>query len=324
MRHLHLHRKHMWWIVMVLATVGIMLVFQIFIMAQDSPPPRQENAKPGVTKPTENKIEVPEVAKMIEAYTVAYNRGDAKALAECWRENGELITPNGEHIVGRAAIQKQFEAIFSAEKGAKLELLHLNVRRLTPDAAVEEGMARVTRPGKPTIDGAYVATHVRENGQWRLDNVRELEQSAPPSRREELRGLEGFIGSWIDRGQDSTIESKFLWTKNYNFIHHTFKITSPDTEDLEGVEIIGWDPNTQEIRSWIFDTDGSFGEGVWHQRGNHWVVKISSTLHDGRKTSATQIYRLADADTITWESLGRQVNGQRLPNVGPVNAVRVK
>ncbi len=93
-------------------------------------------------------------------------------------------------------------------------------------------------------------------------------------------------------------------------------------DDLEGTQVIGWDPAAGTIRSWMFDSDGGFGEGTWSKKGNSWIVKFSQVLPDGRKASATNIYTLIDANTFTWKSIGRKVDGEFLPNVEEVKMVR--
>ena len=47
---------------------------------------------------------------------------------------------------------------------------------------------------------------------------------------------------------------------------HSFK-AGKDGFQLSGTEVIGWDPTSRSIRSWVFDSDGSFGQAVWTRRG---------------------------------------------------------
>jgi len=93
-------------------------------------------------------------------------------------------------------------------------------------------------------------------------------------------------------------------------------------DDLEGTQVIGWDAAAGTIRSWMFDSDGGFGEGTWSKKGDKWVVKFSQVLPDGRKASATNIYTLAGNDTFTWKSVGRKVGDEFLPNIDEVKMVR--
>ena len=133
-----------------------------------------------------------------DAYTAAYNRGDAKAVARLWSEKGQWIGPDGKPVEGRAAIQKELEKMFAAGKGLHLELLDFSVRFVTPDVAVEEGKVRVTRPGEAPSDSTYIAVDSKQHGLWLLDTVRETETPAAeeesgPSRR--CKSLAGWSGS---------------------------------------------------------------------------------------------------------------------------------
>src|SRR5208337_4620261 len=88
-----------------------------------------------------------------------------------------------------------------------------------------------------------------------------------------------------------------------------FKVEGKEAILHDGTEIIGWDPRANRIRSWVFDSDGGFGENVWVHDGNRWLIKYSGTLADGSEASATQILTKVDATTATLQSRDRIVNG---------------
>ena len=83
-------------------------------------------------------------------------------------------------------------------------------------------------------------------------------------------------------------------------------------DDLEGTQVIGWDPAAGTIRSWMFDSDGGFGEGIWSKKDNSWIVKFSQVLPDGRKASATNIYTLDRCEHVHLE-IDRPEGGRRVP-----------
>jgi uncharacterized protein (TIGR02246 family) len=259
-----------------------------------------------------------------DAYTDAYNRGDAGAVAKLWSEKGQWISPDGKTVEGRTAIQKELEAMFVKNKGARLELLDFSVRFVTPEVAVEEGKVRVTRPGEEPSESTYIAIDHRQEGKWLLDTVRETDlpteaESGPDSPLQELAWI---VGDWGDTSPDADISTTVSWTKNKAFLNYSFKVSVPGMEDLEGTQVIGWDSAAGTIRSWMFDSDGGFGEGTWTKRDNQWVIKFKQVLPNGRKASATNIYTVIDHDTITWQSIGREVDGQFMDNVGPIKVVR--
>jgi uncharacterized protein (TIGR02246 family) len=260
-----------------------------------------------------------------DSYTAAYNRGDAKAVARLWSEKGQWIEPDGKPVEGRAAIEKELQKMFAEGKGLHLELLDFSVRFVTPDVAVEEGKVRVTRPGETPSDSTYIAVDSKQHGHWLLDTVRETdlpaaeEESGPDSPLQELGWL---VGQWGDASRDAAISTTVNWTKNKTFLNYSFKVSVPGVDDLEGTQVIGWDPAAQTIRSWMFDSDGGFGEGTWTKKDNHWVIKFKQVLPDGRKASATNIYTIVDANTVTWQSIGREIDGKFMDNVGPIKVIR--
>jgi uncharacterized protein (TIGR02246 family) len=267
------------------------------------------------------------IRAMADSYVAAYNRGDAKAVANCWSEKGQWITPDGKPVEGRAAIQKELEVMFALAKGLRLEILDFNVRFVTPDVAIEEGKVRVTQPGEAPSDSTYIAVDHKQDGKWLLNTVRETdepaaeEEAGPDSPLQELGWLVGEWGNG-DSTMGVTASTKVNWTKNKAFLNYSFKISVPGMDDLEGTQVIGWDPAAGTIRSWMFDCDGGIGEGTWTKKDNHWIVKFKQILPDGGKASATNIYTIVDNNTITWQSIGREIDGQFMENVGPIKIVR--
>jgi hypothetical protein len=167
---------------------------------------------------------------------------------------------------------------------------------------------------------------VKRDGNWLLDRVSEEEPPAatepPQSAYEHLKDLEWMIGSWIDSDENATIQTDCQWTKNQNFINRSFAVVIGDQVDLAGMQMIGWDPATNQIRSWVFDSDGGFSEGKWTRKGDRWVIQQTGTLPDGRKSSETNIIKRVDDNSFTWKSVQRAVQDDLLPDVDEVLIVR--
>ena len=267
----------------------------------------------------QNAADVAAVMAATDAYTAAYNRGDAKAIAECWCEKGEYVSPTGEKLKGRENIQKGLEEFLSDNKGLQVQLAGRSVWLVTADTAIENGTAKVTHAGETATETAYEAVYVRlPGGAWKVDSIREKELPVvvPPSER--LKGLEWIIGEW---GGEKA-QAKFEWAWNKNYIKATFKADMQDKMPLEGNQVIGWDPVAGAIRSWVFDSDGAHAEGIWKQNGNRWLIKFTNVLTDGTKATATNIYTRIDDNTCTWQSVGRQVDGHFMPNIPEFKIVR--
>lgn len=263
------------------------------------------------------------IRKAIASYVAAFNARDAKSLAAHFTERGEMFTPDGGRVQGRAEIEKDFSVNFENAKQANLEVLAVEVEVLSPTVAVETGTARVVAPNAEPSDTRYKAVHIKTNGGWKLDSVREEEApAAAPSHFENLQDLQWMIGRWSDTSDAANVESSCRWTTNRNFIVQSFKVYVEDRVDFEGTQVIGWDPALQTIRSWTFDSDGGFGAGRWSNDGARWTVQTLNVLPDGRRGSSTNIYEVVNGDTVRYRSIGRQVDGEPLPSVGPVTLVR--
>src|SRR5215212_5445406 len=87
------------------------------------------------------------IRKADDAYVEAYNTQDAKAIASMWSPEAVYVDPEtGKEAVGREEIEKEFADTFANLKDARLEVNAESIRFLSPNVAVETGMARIVRP----------------------------------------------------------------------------------------------------------------------------------------------------------------------------------
>lgn len=263
------------------------------------------------------------IRKTVESYVAAYNAGDAKKLAEMWSPEAIYINPeSGEEAVGREAIEEQFAAIFAANKDVKLAATTDAVNFVSPGVAVENGTAKVLRPNEDPEESTYSAVYVKRDGKWLLDRVTEEDIPVVMSHYEQLKDLDWMIGTWVDKDDQAIVVTDCRWTKNRNFIRRMFSLTVNDRIEVSGMQIIGWDPAEKQIRSWVFDSDGGFGQGVWSKKDKSWYIQTLGTAPDGSKASSTGIMTVLDDNTFTWQSVNRFAGGDVLPNVDEVVVVR--
>ena len=142
------------------------------------------------------------------------------------------------------------------------------------------------------------------------------------SHHEKLKELEWMIGTWVDEDEEARVETTCQWTKNQTFLTRFFTVSVRDRVEMAGVQIVGWDPAAQQIRSWVFDSDGGFGEGMWTKKDKQWHVHSKGTLPDGGQSTSVNIITHVDDDTFTWQVVNRVVDGELLPNVDEVVVVR--
>jgi uncharacterized protein (TIGR02246 family) len=263
------------------------------------------------------------IRKAVESYVAAFNQGDAKGLSAMWTPEAVYLNPvNGDRAIGREAIERQFEGIFAEVKGIKLEASTDSVQFVSPSVAVEHGMAKIIHAGQPPEESEYSAVYVKRDGQWLLDRVTEQAIVEPISHYEQLKDLEWMVGRWTDQNDQSTVTTDCNWTKNNNFLVRSFNVQIRDQADMSGMQFIGWDPSTKQIRSWVFDSDGGFGQGTWSKKGNRWYIHQNGVLPDGRKTSAVNIFTYLDDNNCTLQSVNRSVDGELLPNIDEVKITK--
>jgi uncharacterized protein (TIGR02246 family) len=260
------------------------------------------------------------IRQAASAYVEAFNRGDAAGLAAYWCDDAEFISPAGDVYQGRQAIQEGFETFFAEKSGAKLDVAVTSIRIDGAESAVEHGTSRVTVGDEVLSETQYAARYERRDGKWLLKSVREADKA--PSHHEQLKELAWLIGDWVDRDGEYAVKTSCRWTKNKNFIARSFAVSAGDLVELEGTQVIGWDADKKVIRSWLFDSDGGFGVGVWSKSGDGWTIQALRVLSDGRKGSAVNVLTPIDENSFTLESTGRAIGGEILPNIGPVTVVR--
>ncbi len=288
--------------------------------------PIAEPAAPAVQASTDVAVSPDEatIRSNIDKYVESYNRRDTQTMANMWSPEAIYTDPRtGEGVMGRDAIKQLFDEIFAGEEDAKLAVTVESIDFVSPNVAIEKGAAVVTYSDHPAEETTYTAVHMKRDGQWVLDRVSEEEIPLPPlSNYEHLKSLEWMVGTWIDQDENTVIETDCEWTRNKNFMTRSFTMVTRDGVELSGMQIVGWDAANNQIRSWVFDSNGGFGEGVWTADGDNWTIESTGSLPDGRKTSATNLLKKIDDHSYTWQSINRVADGELQPNVDEVLIVR--
>jgi uncharacterized protein (TIGR02246 family) len=263
--------------------------------------------------------------KKAEAFVTAFNKGDAKALAAHWTPDGIYRDQKGKETKGREAIEKMFKDFFAENKGLKLRINVSAMRFTTKDVVVEEGTTEVIQQdGSPPSVAHYVILHVKKDGEWYMDIVKES-VFTPPTNYKHLNDLEFLIGDWEDDVEKGDVgRLSFSWGPNQNYIIGSYATTFKNITLHSGTQWIAWDPATKKIRSWSFDNSGGFGEGSWTKDGKKWMIKTAATLPDGKKATATNTVTVLDANTITIQFTDRTIDGKDLKDTKEIKMKRVK
>lgn len=265
------------------------------------------------------------IRNIVQSYQEAYNRQDAAKLTAEWASDASYINPvTGESAEGKEAIEKLFKEKFAQGKKRHLEITIKSIEFPNTDEAIENGVMKVIVDDQPAQQVAYQASYAKENGKWLVKSINEIELQEPSSNFEQLKDLAWLVGKWEDSDDNVDILFDNQWDKYKNFLtqHFTMKIHGQD--DIEGRQIIAWDPVKNVIRSWVFDSDGEFGEGTWEKVDKSWYATMQYTLNDGRIGSSKNIYTPIDDHSYTFASVEREVDGEILPDMNPVTVEKIE
>lgn len=125
-----------------------------------------------------------EIAEFMQNFDKAYNTHNAKEIANFWVPNGDLITAWGRWMMGRAQIEKNFEAEKNTPMGRSSiqQTVDFN-RALSPDLSSADVTIKMSIPTENNqqqfllLRGVYLLTKVE--GEWKILSAR-LYQFIPP------------------------------------------------------------------------------------------------------------------------------------------------
>lgn len=266
-----------------------------------------------------------QVKKRLQEFTENVNQNKVDALPTFWTENARLIKPTtGEMLKGKEEIGKylQQRAQEIKERNLKFNFRAEKVTFPAPNKAIVEGVIEITDKDGLIQRNARKIDLMNQNGKWYIDELREIEVAPPPPVFAHLKELEWLIGSWKDQDEDVSITFSTKWDKFKNFLIQHYKMEIYDLEVLEGVQIIGWNPLRERIQSWVFDSDGGYGTGVWFKKDKDWIVTMHYVLSDGNQGTATNIYSNINNRSYTYSSINRNINAEPLDDIKPVTVMK--
>jgi uncharacterized protein (TIGR02246 family) len=298
----------------------IALVFPIAAVSAAS-----DTAIPASQSSSQETTQTPEFKAAEEAaqrYTEAYNKGDAKTLADFYAEDVDYIDQDGTETKGRHAIETLLTDNFQANPGVTINISIDEVKQLTPEVRIDRGVAIVTPKDGAAEATRYVSINLKKCDRWLISQLTETDAPAPDA-YSRLQALEWLVGNWENKAGDQTVLTRINWAGDKNFLVRKFNVKATDQDETDGWEIIGWDPERQLIRSWIFDSNGGFGEATWANDGEHWLIQASNVLPDGSRSTAEHVLTKVDDNKFSWETQNRSLNGDPQPSLDKIDVQRM-
>jgi uncharacterized protein (TIGR02246 family) len=278
------------------------------MQATPAEPPGKSESKTG---PKEGRAA--DEAANVDQFVKAYNAADAKAVAALFTPDAQIEDKDGDVTEGREAIAQDFADVFKAAPKKRIKVFVDSIRFIGPDLAVEVGTTEETpAPNESPEYDRYTVLHVKRDGKWQMAFARD-EEGPPATGHERLQPLAWLVGEWIDDGGSAVVNSTCRWSEDGNFLLQDFKLKINGRDSMNVSQRIGWDPLAKRIRSWVFDSEGGFGESVWTPDGITWIVKATAVRPDGSTGSATNVLVPSGTDAYVWRSTDRFVGDERQP-----------
>ncbi|HTN74577.1 MAG TPA: SgcJ/EcaC family oxidoreductase [Pirellulaceae bacterium] len=264
------------------------------------------------------------VAEALTGLATAFNKHDASAVAAHWSKTGvHTNNETGETTTGRDAIEKMYAATFEAGGAPSLAVSCDKVRFITPDVATVDGLAAVTDSEDETTYSTFTAVVVKQDNKWLVDSAHETDLPPNPKPADYLAPLAWMEGEWVDESEDVSITTSVRWSPKRAFLIRSYRVVREDKIAHEGTQVFGWDPRSESIRTWMFGSDGGFGEGAVTVDGDKVSTKIVGVLADGREASATQLFTVIDENSFYSQLVGHDIDGEPQPSTEAVKVVRV-
>lgn len=213
------------------------------------------------------------ILQRVASYVAAFNKGDATAVAKHWSKDGVYVNrTTGARLVGREAIAASFDEMFADGPVGELQVQVESIRIVRPDVAVEDGTVRFIARTGPIDTTSYTAIYVREESEWKLDSIRETDSPPPPTNYDILSELEWMVGDWTDELDEWKVETTCEWSANRNFLTRSFKVVKDDETQIQGMQVIGYSPDDDVFKCWVFHSGGGFGEGTIEFRDDQYFL----------------------------------------------------
>lgn len=302
------------------AALGLVPAMGLLVAAASDPPKAPPKPPTGerAAAPADDRA----IRATITAFEDAFPKRDARAIAALFVADGEAVDADGHTIQGRPALEHHYATRFAVVAPAKVDTTIESVRLLAPGVARVTGRTRITLEGSelPAL-GRFTAIEVERDGRWLLASVREL-ADVERTPHDHLAELGWLVGDWVEETAEAVVNNSVAWTEDRNFLLRSFDVRVKGQPALKGVQRIGWDPLTRQIKSWVFDSHGGHGEGLWTRRGDQWAIKSTGVRPDGKVVTATQVLTYVNKDTLRWKSLDQTVGTEIEHDISEIVMVR--
>ncbi|TWU01593.1 nuclear transport factor 2 family protein [Neorhodopirellula pilleata] len=259
----------------------------------------------------------------LRQYVAAFNDRKFDQLAD-------LLSPDlqyrddsaGTQIDNAEAFLDRLKNAIANEPTLQLDAQSSGVFVENPTKAIVQGSTTLKAADVADEDSYFVLTMSKNVKTWKITSIVEQspEATLQSAASEAIESLGWLVGTWQDSSPEE-LQSEIEFLPGRRFLRRT--ITDSSGQQMLGFEIVGYDPIANRVRSWTYLSDGTFGEGFWTGEENHWSLKMTQTLPDGRAASGTYVLRPENRDTMTVQLVSREIEGEPMPSSIEITMKRI-
>jgi hypothetical protein len=276
---------------------------------------------PDAVAPVERTAEE-QIRTQLRQYIAAFNDRKFDILVKLLSPDLQYRDDSADVQIDNAeAFLDRLKAAVANEPTLKLDAQSSGVLIETPTTAIVQGSTTLKATDVADESSYFVLTMSKGDTGWTITSI--IEQSPDATLQstasEAIESLGWLVGTWQDSSPEK-LQSEIEFLPGRQFLRRT--ITESASKQILGIEIIGYDPMLNRVRSWTYFSDGTFGDGYWIGEDDHWRLKLTQTLPDGRGASGTYILRPESNDMMTVKVVSREINGEPMPSGVEINMRR--
>ena len=258
-----------------------------------------------------------------DEFVKAFNAADAKAVGALWAADAEYTDESGQSSTAARRSRKCTPNCSRNIRGATMAVTIESIRFLGPDIAVEKGIARLTSPAGEKSAARYTVVHARRDGKWFMVDCRDAPY-VPGSNEDYLKDLEWLIGQWTADAKDEPRRITFRMDVRKELHQEQLYRHQGRQDDAERWPDHRLESQAGEDRLAALRRKRRLRQRRVDQGRIEMGDRGTGVFRDGSESTAVNIVTPIDANSFTWQSVKRTLDGVRLPDTPPVKIVRVQ
>lgn len=284
--------------------------------SQDTTKPATPAAADPAVKPAspEQQAAEAEIMKVSKQLMDGFNKADIDGVLSLFLPDAELIDDSGTVHLGHEELKGLLKSFHEAYPGAKTQAEIESIRLVAGLAFVDGTRVITDKDGKSVSVLRFATIWKKTDAGYKLASMRDVSEPLPLTPHEALEGIQWIVGHWVNEGNDAKVDLHYRWSEDGNFIVGDILITAGDTVLMKSFQRIAWDAAEGKYRSWTFDSDGGFGEGLWHATPDGWTLQSKAVSPEGLRGSAVTKIVADGKDRFEVFGLHRLTDGVEEPD----------